>query len=65
MSLKPNAEPKTMARRASQPMERRTRYGSLKNGVWTHGTHTASTGRVMIELGMNRNAITLYDSRVG
>ena len=57
-SGKPNAEPTTMARRATQPSPRRTDHGSLKKGFEMRGPQTAPTGFVTIELGMNRNAIT-------
>lgn len=40
-------------------MVSRTEYGSLKNGVCTHGIQMAETGRVTIELGMYRKAMTL------
>ena len=61
-SANPKAEPKTVPSNASQPMARRARYGSLKNGSWTQGIQTDSTGLVTAALGMNRNAMTL---RVG
>ncbi len=49
-----------MPRRASQPIVRRTAYGSLKNGVCTQGIQTAATGRETTVEGINRKAITLH-----
>ena len=44
-------------------MARRTMYGSLKKGVWTQGTQTASTGRVTTRLGMKRKAMTMMKNQ--
>jgi hypothetical protein len=55
--LKPNAEPTTIATSASQPIPYCAYLGSEKNGLSTKGIHIASTGRVITELGMNRNAM--------
>lgn len=60
MSGNPKAEPKMMPRRASQPIVKRTAYGSLKNGVCTQGTQTAAMGRETTVAGMNRKAMTLH-----
>lgn len=59
MSLNPNAEPKMIPRRANQPRASLVVLGSLNHGCCTQGIHTAATGRVTTELGMNRKAITL------
>jgi hypothetical protein len=57
--LKPNAEPKMMARRHSQPMVSRRGRGNLYQGSCTEGIHMALIGRVTTELEMNLKAMTL------
>lgn len=56
---KPKAEPKTMARRLNQPRPNLTFLGMRSNGLETTGPHTAATGLLTTELGMNRKAMIL------
>lgn len=56
---KPNAEPKTKARRQAQPIASLELRGILFQGSWMMGTQTASTGLVTTEFGMNLKAIIL------
>ncbi len=50
-----------MARKASRPPIRRILYGIEKNGSEMNGYHTAATGFVTTELGMNLNAMILVE----
>lgn len=59
---KPNAEPKMIPRRQSQPTVRRILRGRRYHGSWTRGVHTLETGSEMTEVGMNRKAMTLKKS---
>lgn len=59
VSGNPKADPNTMARRQSHPIVNLALRGSLYQGTWTHGIHTAAIGSVTTELGMKRNAIML------
>lgn len=59
VSGNPKADPNTMARRQSHPIVNLAVLGSLYQGTWMHGTHTAEIGPVTAELGMKRNAIML------
>lgn len=57
---KPKAEPKTMARRASQPRPNLAVLGMRPNGLETRGPQTAATGLLTTELGINRKAMILW-----
>ena len=59
----PKADPKMAPSRHSQPIASLVVRGNLNQGVCTQGTHTASTGLVTTELGINRNAITLEENQ--
>lgn len=54
-----------MANRASHPRVNFNHLGRAVKGLSTRGPQTAATGRETIELGMNRNAITLSRDQKG
>ena len=56
---KPNAEPKTMPRRASQPSPNLAGLGRRSKGFEMRGPQTAAIGLLIIELGINRKAMIL------
>jgi hypothetical protein len=60
-NLKPNAEPKTIPKRQSQPTANRVLYGSLYHGSWITGTQTALIGFETTELGINLKAMILIN----
>jgi hypothetical protein len=64
-SGKPKAEPKTIARRANQPRPNLTGLGRRPNGLATRGSHTAATGPLTIEFGINLKAIILKQKVTG
>jgi hypothetical protein len=52
-----------MPKRHNHPMANLMLYGKLNHGRETNGSHTELTGRVTAELGINLNAIILYESK--
>jgi len=63
-SLKPKAEPKTMARRANHPRASLAFLGKRWKGSEMRGPQTAAMGLLTTEFGMNRKAMILGNENV-